>query len=142
MNEFCAAMGICNLRHLDDWISDRKIIVNRYRELLTGIPGLQLCEEQEGIATNYSYFPIVIHENEFGRTRDEVTNTLFKNGIVARKYFYPLTSTFECYHGRFDPNNTPVALYISKRVITLPLYPELSPEEVDRICDVIKKSRV
>ena len=141
MNEFCAAMGICNLRHMDYWIQARKKIVDTYRELLNGIPGLQLCSEQPGVKTNYSYFPIVIHEDIFGMTRNEVVTALLEQGIVARKYFYPITSTFECYHGKFDSNDTPVALAISKGVITLPLYPELPLEMVEKICDVICKCR-
>ncbi len=138
MNEFCAAMGLCNLKHIDGWIEQRKQVVERYKEQLDGVDGLQLCGEQKGVETNYSYFPLVIHEDRFGSTRNEVTKALADEGIIARKYFYPLTSTFECYHGRFNANSTPTALYISKRVVTLPLYPDLSLDEVDRICGIVK----
>ena len=86
---------------------------------------------------NYAYFPVVFDEKVFGATRNEVMAELEKNGIGARKYFYPLTNTFDCFHGSFDVNQTPIALHISKRVLTLPLYEELSVEDVDRICDVI-----
>ena len=87
---------------------------------------------------NYAYFPIVIHEEEFGATRNEVFDALDQNEIGARKYFYPLTNSFECYRGKFDPEETPVALHISKRVLTLPLYADLALEDVDRICGVIR----
>jgi dTDP-4-amino-4,6-dideoxygalactose transaminase len=66
-----------------------------------------------------------------------VLDALAENGIGARKYFYPLTNTFECFHGKYDANETPVALHISKRVLTLPLYADLSTEDVDRICKTI-----
>lgn len=141
MNEFCAAMGLCNLKHVDKEIEKRKLVVQRYRKNLTDIDGIQLSPIQEGVKSNYAYFPIVIDEKKFGTTRNEVYNILLDNGIVARKYFYPLTNSFDCFHGRFDVNKTPVALHISKRVLTLPLYPDLHLTEVDQICNIIKKCR-
>ena len=138
MNEFCAAMGICNLRHVDDEIAKRKKVVERYRENLSGIKGLQLNKIQKDVKPNYSYFPVVVDEKEFGATRNEVVDRLAQNNIYARKYFYPLTNTFECYHNMFDPNQTPIALHISKRVLTLPLYADLSLEDVDMIINIIK----
>lgn len=80
----------------------------------------------------------MIDEKLFGSTRNEIFDALAKDNIHARKYFYPLTNAFDCYHGRFDVNKTPVALHISKRVLTLPLYADLSLENVVRICKVIK----
>ena len=105
---------------------------------LENIPGIQLVPLQENVKSNYAYFPIVINEREFGATRNEVYDCLKENNIFARKYFYPLTSTFDCFHGGFDANLTPVALHISKRVLTLPLYSDLKVEDVKRICKVIK----
>ena len=137
MNEFQAAMGICNLRHLDNAVSKRKEVVERYRSHLDGVEGIQLSPVQENVESNYAYFPVVFEENRFGASRNEVMDELAKNGIGARKYFYPLTNTFECFHGKYDVNQTPVALHISRRVLTLPLYEELSLENVDRICSII-----
>ena len=137
MNEFCAAMGICNLRHLDEEIKKRGAVVARYRELLGGVKGLKLCDAQEGVVTNYAYFPVVFDKKEFGADRDEVFHKLVENGIIARKYFYPITTAFDCYKGRFDPADTPVALDISLRVLTLPLYADLALDDVDRICEII-----
>ena len=137
MNEFCAAMGICNLKHIDKEIHKRRLIVERYRERLEGTEGLQLNPVQENVEQNYSYFPVIFDEKKFGSSRNEVFEKLEKNGIGARKYFYPLTNSFDCFHGKYDVNKTPVALHISKRVLTLPLYADLSLENVDRICNVI-----
>ena len=138
MNEFCAAMGICNLRHIDSYIEKRKVIVQRYRELLSKIPGIILCKEQEDVISNYSYFPILVDSAIYGHDRDYVFEKLKEENIFARKYFYPITSSFDCFKGQFDPKQTPVALKASKQVLTLPLYPDLSIDVVDRICDVIK----
>lgn len=137
MNEFCAAMGICNLRHVEEDIAKRKSVVDRYRSRLEGVEGMQLNPIQENVRSNYAYFPVVFDEKTFGASRNEVFDELGKNGIGARKYFYPLTNTFECFHGKYDVNLTPVAVCVSKRVLTLPLYADLSYDVVDRICDVI-----
>ena len=137
MNEFCAAMGICNLRHIHDEIEKRKKIVKRYLSHLQGINGLQLNYYNSDVEYNYAYFPIVIHEEEFGSDREYVYEALEKNNIVARKYFYPLTNTFDAFDGKYDARETPVALAISKRVLTLPLFSDLEEIEVDRICDII-----
>ncbi|EKX96419.1 DegT/DnrJ/EryC1/StrS aminotransferase family protein [Selenomonas sp. oral taxon 138] len=137
MNEFCAAMGLCNLRHVNDDIARRKAVAERYRERLEGVCGIQLNPVQENVTPNYAYFPVVFHEREFGSTRNEVFDALQRADIYSRKYFYPLTNTFDCFHGKYDVEKTPVARYLAKRVLTLPLYAELEIEMVDRICDVI-----
>lgn len=137
MNEFSAAMGICNLRHLDDEIAKRKAVVEKYRERLENVDGIRLCPIQENTKPNYAYFPVVFDGYKY--TRDEACDRLKENDIIARKYFYPLTNSFECYKGKFDVNDTPIALDVSKKVVTLPLYADLSLDYVDRICDVILK---
>ena len=137
MNEFCAAMGLCNLRHVDEEIAKRKTVVDRYTERLHGVPGLQLNAPQPGVKHNYAYFPVVFDEKTFGASRNEVFDALAQNGIGARKYFYPLTNTFACFHNRYDVDKTPVARQIAERVLTLPLYADLPLADVDRICDVV-----
>ena len=137
MNEFCAAMGLCNLRHVDEEIKKRERVAARYRERLAGVSGLRLNAVQKDVKPNYAYFPIIIEEKTFGATREDVFDALAEHGIHARKYFYPLTNTFECFHGAFDVEATPIALHMSRRVLTLPMYADLPLTEVDRICDVI-----
>lgn len=135
MNEFCAAMGICNLRHLDGEIARRKVVSERYWERLEGVAGIKLSKPGAGIASNYAYMPVVFEE-AFGATRDEVYAALKEHDIFARKYFYPLTTDFACYQGRFQ-SHTPVASYVASHVLTLPLFADLSVENVDRICDIV-----
>lgn len=139
MNEFCAAMGLCNLRHVDEEIAKRKAVVERYMEHLSGVEGIQLNPEQKDVKPNYAYFPVIFDEKVFGASRNEVFESLAAHGIGARKYFYPLTNSFDCFHGKYDPNKTPIALHVSKRVLTLPLYADLPMEDVDRICEIVLK---
>ncbi len=136
MNEFCAAMGLCNLRHVDNEIEKRKHVVEKYREYLDGIEGIKLNPIQKNVQSNYAYFPIVIDEDIFGKSRDEVTNRLLLHNISARKYFFPITNTFECFKGKYN-GKTPIAEKISNRVLTLPLYADLCDEDIERICKII-----
>ncbi|MBQ8355302.1 MAG: DegT/DnrJ/EryC1/StrS family aminotransferase [Oscillospiraceae bacterium] len=135
MSEFHAAMGLCNLRYVNQWIKARKAVVERYRKNLAGLPGIRLCPEQPGVKSNYAYFPVVF-TGPF--TRDMATGKLAEQGIIARKYFYPLLN--DCAAYGFRGHETPVAKYISERVLTLPLYPELSMADVDRICDILREN--
>lgn len=137
MNEFSAAMGICNLRHIEQELNKRKEVVKHYRERLWNIEGIKICPVQEDVEPNYAYFPVLFDEGRFGATRNEVYERLKEINVFARKYFYPLTNTFECFHGKFSVSETPVALRIAKRVLTLPLYADLELPNVDRICDTI-----
>ena len=137
MNEFQAAMGICNLRHLDNEIQKRKRIVEHYRKRLSDAEGIKLSAIQEYVESNYAYFPVVFDKYKY--TRNEIFEKLKQHNIVARKYFYPLTNSFECYcnYSTAGVEKTPVAQYIALRVLTLPLYPDLSVDIVDEICDLI-----
>ena len=137
MSEFQAAMGICNLRHLEGEIAKRKRVAERYWSYLDGIPGIILCKPQIDVEPNYAYFPVVF--DGFGATRDEVFDALASQGITARKYFYPLTNSIECYADlpTAGEEKTPVAAFLADRVLTLPMYADLSLEEVDRICGIV-----
>jgi len=139
MNEFCAAMGICNLRHFNEEVEKRKKVSEKYDELLDGVDGIAIRQIQDGVKSNYSYYPIVVDEKKFGKTRNNIYDLLKKEGIYSRKYFYPLTNMFDCFQGKFDPLSTPNALHISKRVLTLPLYADLKTEDVERICNIINR---
>lgn len=135
MNEFQAAMGICNLRHIDDEINKRRLVVERYTSRLENANGIKICKPQNGVRSNYSYYPVVFYNYKYNC--DEIIEKLKSEGIKAKKYFYPLTNAFDCYKYIFKENETPVAKYISDRILTLPLYADLSLEDVDRICDII-----
>lgn len=137
MNEFQAAMGICNLRHIEEEISKRKKVIEHYRDRLENVPGILVSAIQENVEENYAYFPVLFHEDECGCTRDDIYDRLKEKHIFARKYFYPLTNGCQCYQGLFDISKTPKAKYVAARILTLPLYADLSLETVDCICDTI-----
>ena len=139
MTEFHAAMGLCNLRHVLEEIDKRKMAYERYIERLTGVEGIYICPQKENVSYNYAYFPVRFNEEIFGKSRDQMANELIQNGIVPRKYFYPLTSDFTIIKEKFVVQDTPIAGKIADEILTLPLYAGLSEEEVDRICDIVMK---
>lgn len=135
MNEFQACMGLCNLKHIDDYILNRKRAFEIYAKRLSNIKGIKLCNKQSDVLSNYAYFPV--HFNGYKYTRNEVKDKLAKHDIATRKYFYPCTNEFKCMSA--FANITPIAHNISENVLCLPLYSDLSIEDVDLICNLILK---
>lgn len=135
MNEFQAAMGLCNLNHVDGEIKKRKAVAERYRQRLLGVEGIRFSKGNPRVVSNYAYLPVVF--DGYRRNRDEIYDLLAEQNIFARKYFYPCINAFDCYKDRFDEDDTPVAQRISRQVLTLPLYADLPLEVVERICDLI-----
>ena len=141
MNEFQAAMGICNLRHVDREIEKRKAVCKKYIQKLSNIKGIKLCLKELTDSNekkhNYAYLPVLFEDYKY--SRDEVWERLKSNNILARKYFYPLTCDFECYkeRGFGEKYPLPVARKTADEVLTLPVYADLMPEEAEKICDII-----
>ena len=137
MSEFHAAMGICNLRHLDEEIAKRKAVAEKYDSMLSGIPGIKLLQPQPGVKSNYAYFPVVFEG--YKCSRDEVFERLRAKNIIARKYFYPLTNCFECYRDlpTAGAEKTPEAQRLASQVLCLPMYADLQEETIIQICRTI-----
>ena len=140
LDEFRAAMGICNLRHIEAFVAARREAAERYNERLGGIPGIRLNEIQRDVTPNYAYYPVCFDEKVFGKSRDEVAIELAKRDIHVRRYFYPAVNEMTCYRDMF-PQETPVAHYASDHILTLPMYEGLTINDVDRICDSILELR-
>lgn len=137
MNEFQAAMGLCNLRHIDEEIAKRRRVAEKYQECLKDVEGICVWEKQDKVEANYAYFPIRVIPELFGTDRDAVFDELAKIGVNTRKYFYPLTNAFECYMYLGSPADTPVAYKVSKEILCLPMYADLAIEDVNNICKCI-----
>ncbi len=136
MSEFHAAMGICNMRHINDIIAIRKERYEKYLELLNGLDGIKLNYIAEDVDSNYSYFPIFIDEKITGFNRDMLLEELQKNNIFARKYFYPICSEMSAFKD-MTKNETPIAKRISLGILTLPLYVDMEIDDVKAICEVV-----
>lgn len=137
MNEFQAAMGICNLKYIEKSVEHRRDLVTYYYDCLKNCEGIRLGVQQANVEKNYAYMPILITPDRFKVTRDQLYNILKSNDIYARKYFYPLVTEARCYQSTYCSNDTPVAKKISENILTLPLYTDMTFEDVERVCDVI-----
>ena len=135
MDEVRAAYGLLNLRQVDVAIKKRRQVAVRYREALRNVPGIRFFDDMPSVKHNYSYFPIFVNAKEYGMTRDELYFKMKEQGILGRRYFYPLISTFSTYRGlpSAAPENLPVATKIANEVICLPMHHELSEIELQRI---------
>jgi len=141
MSEVQAAMGLLQLKYIDENIEKRRQITLRYRELLANVHGIRFMDDIPGVKHCYPYFPVFIDEAEYSTSRDDLYEKLKTHNIFGRRYFYPLISQFPTYRGLESalPGKMPVAEKITEQVICLPLFPELSIEKVNHISLLISK---
>lgn len=141
MDEMRSAYGLLNLKQVDAAIEARHQVAIKYREVLKDVEGIEYWDDLPGVKHNYSYFPIFVHEIEYGMTRDELYFKMKEQGILGRRYFYPLISEFSTYRGLESslPENLPVAHKMANSVICLPMHQALSDEEVQRVINCIIK---
>lgn len=139
MDEIRSAYGLLNLKQVDSAIKRRKRVAEMYKVALKDVPGIRFLNDIEGVRHNYSYFPIFITENEYGMSRDALYAKLKENNILGRRYFYPLISNFPVYRGLESarPENLPVATKLAEQVLCLPMYADLTDEDVERILKVV-----
>lgn len=138
MNEFCAIMGLCNLKHIDEALANRKERYEYYREQLSKIPGIGFFEQRQGATRNYAYFPILVND-EYGMSRNELYDMLREHNIYARKYFHPITADQACFRNKYRSDKLDNARNLSDRVLTIPFYEGLEVEKMERIINIIKR---
>lgn len=139
MNEFQAAVGLAQLKHMDSVFAEREAIDRRYRELLADVPGICCPPLPSSKRHNYSYFPILV-DSDYPLSRDELYDRLRENGIYARRYFYPLISEFPMYRALASAKagNLAEASSLSARVIALPIYPGLPVAVLQTLANLIR----
>jgi dTDP-4-amino-4,6-dideoxygalactose transaminase len=139
MNEFQAALGILQLKYIDEAVIKRKLVTEIYRKTLKGVKGITFQPDLPGVIHNYAYFPILIDTIKFGRTRNDVYTELRKYNIFSRRYFYPLISQFPTYRGldSAQPGEMPVAEKITEEVLCLPIYPDLEKKDILEISNLL-----
>ena len=141
MDEIRSAYGLLNLRQVDKAIEARRQVAIKYREALRNIPGITFFEDMPGVKHNYSYFPMFVNAEEYGMTRDELYFKMKEHGVLGRRYFYPLISTFSTYRGLESaaPENLPNAHKMAESVICLPMHHALMDGDVERVINEIVK---
>ena len=141
MDEIRSAYGLLNLKQVDTAIAKRKHVAELYREALKNVPGIRFLSDIKNVRHNYSYFPIFITKKEYGISRDALYDKLKSQNILARRYFYPLISNFPVYRGLESARseNLPIATELADQVLCLPMYADLSDEDIYRIICQIKQ---
>jgi len=134
---------LLNLRQVDDAIEARHQVAIRYRQALRTVEGITFWDDMPGVRHNYSYFPIFVDAEKYGMSRDQLYSRLRDNGILARRYFYPLISNFSTYRGLPSAarENLPNATRMADTVICIPIHHELTEADLDRILDIIVNKR-
>jgi len=138
MSEFQAALGLVQLKHIDLLFQKRKAIHDFYNLGLRGVKGITVANDFEISKRNYAYYPILV-EDDFPISRDQLYDKLKNSGIYTRKYFYPLISDFPMYRGyeSASKSNLVIANQIAPKILCLPIYPDLTNEEVAGIIKFI-----
>lgn len=141
IDEIRAAYGLLNLRQVDACIEARHQVAIRYREALRPVEGIDFWDDMPGVRHNYSYFPIFVDAEKYGMTRDELFNKLREQGILARRYFYPLISNFSTYRGlpSATRENLPIATRMADTVLCLPIHHQITDADLTRILNLIIK---
>ncbi len=141
MDEVRAAYGILNLRQVDAAIEARRKVAKRYRDALRDVEGVTFFDDMPGVRHNYSYFPVFIDAEKFGRTRDELYFEMREANVLGRRYFFPLISEFSTYRGlpSATRENLPEAYRLADTVLCLPMHHELSDSDIDRVLKFFKK---
>jgi dTDP-4-amino-4,6-dideoxygalactose transaminase len=139
MNELQSAFGLLQLKSVDCCINKRKKIASIYRDQLKEVNGITFLEDIEGVDHAYSYFPILVDKEKYGKTRDELYGELKRYNIFGRRYFYPLISQFPTYRGlpSSKPDNLTIATKVAEQVICLPIYPDLEIDCISQICFIV-----
>lgn len=141
MDEMRSAYGLLNLRQVDKAIEARHQVAVKYREALRDVPGITFFDDMPGVKHNYSYFPIFVDAEQYGMTRDELYFKMKEHGVLGRRYFYPLISTFSTYRGLESATreNLPNAYKMADEVICLPMHHALSEEDIERIINEVRR---
>jgi dTDP-4-amino-4,6-dideoxygalactose transaminase len=141
MDEVRAAYGLLNLKQVDEAIEKRRQVAIKYRNALRSVPGIRFFDDMPGVRHNYSYFPIFINAEEFGMTRDELYFKMRADGVLGRRYFYPLISTFSTYRSlpSAGAENLPVATKVANEVICLPMHHQLTDADIERVLSYFVK---
>ncbi|MGP1435891.1 MAG: DegT/DnrJ/EryC1/StrS family aminotransferase [Phocaeicola sp.] len=141
MDEMRSAYGLLNLKQVDKAIEARKKVAQAYREGLKDVEGISVWFDMDGVHHNYSYFPIFINAEKYGKSRDELFFEMKENNVLARRYFYPLISNFSTYRGLESaaPSNLPNATKMANEVLCLPMHHALSGEDIQRVLEFIIK---
>jgi dTDP-4-amino-4,6-dideoxygalactose transaminase len=137
MSEFNSALGLAQLPYFNYILKERERVAFRYRENFRDVNEIEIKINWDYFKNNYSYLPILVKAGP-ERHVTGLQSALTKVGINTRRYFYPLISDFTQYTS-YRRDELPNATEVANEILCLPIYPELSRQDVDFICAEIVK---
>lgn len=137
MNEFQSAMGLLQLKFINEYINKSRVIYEFYMKEISNINGVDVFTHLDGITYNYSYCPVLINE-DYPLTRDELYEKFRTHNIYVRRYFYPLVTEFSPYRDLINNFKLPVANKLAKQILCLPIYPFLDFSIQQNVIQIIQ----
>ena len=131
----CAALGISQLSRIDTLISHRRTNAKEYRNRLKGISEITIPEEPAPVYHTYQMFSILINEGRY--KRDMLKQHLLNHGISSKVYFEPIHRTKFYQHDLGYSDDLPNTNWASEHVLTMPIFPGLTLEELIFVCDCV-----
>jgi dTDP-4-amino-4,6-dideoxygalactose transaminase len=138
MNEVSAAMGLTNLESLSDFIVVNRRNYQQYAKELAGLEGVKLIAYDENESCNYQYVVLEVDPAQTIVTRDELIQVLYRENVLARRYFYPGCHRTAPYNTTESPLSLPETEWICDRVLSLPTGTAVTPADVTTIGEIIR----
>ncbi len=137
MSELSAILGVAALRDFKKSFERRKKMVALYHKLLATVPGISFQKILPRAQSAHKEMAIIINEKEYGKSRDALLQELGKKGIQAKVYFDPPLHKKKVYRA-YTHMPLPHTEFVSKHIMSLPLYSHMPKKEVTEVCTVIK----
>jgi dTDP-4-amino-4,6-dideoxygalactose transaminase len=140
MTEIAAAMGLTGLESLDEFVEHNRRNYIRYRDELTGVPGIRMLPVNQAERCNFQYIVIEVEERVTEIDRDQIVQALHAENILARRYFYPGCHRMEPYRSFFPHAGLllPETERLANRIVVLPSGTAIGEDEVSGICQVVR----
>ena len=140
MSEISAAMGLTNLKSLEEFVEINRRNYHKYRQELDSIPGLSLICYDEDEKRNFQYMAVEVDARLTGISRDALLQTLHAENVLARRYFWPGCHRMEPYRSYF-PNAglmLPQTEALAERILVLPTGSTVSVEDMETVCGILR----
>jgi dTDP-4-amino-4,6-dideoxygalactose transaminase len=139
MTELQAALGISQIQRLDEFVSKRHILQERYSSLLNGLPILKPYQDKDSYSALHLY-PVQVDLDSVDKSRQQIFDELRQNGIGVNVHYIPIhTQPYYLKFG-FKVGDFPNSEAYYHRAISIPLSHVMTPKQQDKILDVLKQA--
>ena len=137
MAEFNAALGLQSLKQLETAAQNRNAYLEKFKELLKGLPGLSFQNIKPGNRSSLKDFALMLDPDKFGLSRDELSKAVQAENIDTRHYYDPAVHNQTAYKHFYKGQPLPNTVNLEKNGLSLPLYSKMTDEEIKKIADAV-----